>query len=59
MILLKNEYGLLGVVKLIRNKIKRKFLYCGYRIAFDGERSWSFGNEFAWNVVILVLTIID
>ena len=27
-------------------------MYSGYRIAFDGAGSWSFGNDFAGNVVI-------
>ena len=43
---------LLGTVKLVRNAIKNKFTYNGQGIAFDGKGSWSFGGEFARNVVI-------
>ena len=35
-----------GTVKLVRNADKSKFTYNGRRIAFDGEGSWSFGNDF-------------
>ena len=31
---------------------KPKCVYSGYGIAFGGAGSWSFGNEFARNVVI-------
>ena len=41
---------LFGTVKLVRSAIKSKFK--GRGIAFDGEVSWSFGNNFARNVVI-------
>ena len=30
--------------------MKSKFTYNGWGIVFDGEDSWSFGNEFARNV---------
>ena len=43
---------MLGTVKLVRNAIKSKFLYIGRGAAFDGESSWSFGNDYARNVVI-------
>ena len=43
---------LFGAVKPVRNAIKSKFTYNGWGIAFDGEGSWSFGNDFAGNVVI-------
>ena len=39
-------------IKLVRNTIKSKFTYNGRKIAFDGEGSWSFGNDFDKNVVI-------
>ena len=48
--LLKN--CLSGTVKLVSNTIKIKFTYNGQGIAFDGKGSWSFGNDFARNVVI-------
>ena len=38
-------------VKLVRNAIKRKFTYNGQGKAFDGERTWNFGNDFARNIV--------
>ena len=44
---------LFGTVKLVRNTIKSKFTYNGRGIAFDGEGSWSFGIDFAQNVVIV------
>ena len=43
---------LFGTVKLLRNKIKSEFAYNGRGIAFDGEGSWSFDDDFARNVVI-------
>ena len=43
---------LFGTVKLARNAIKSKFTYSGGGIAFNEERSLSFGNDFARNVVI-------
>ena len=43
---------LFGTVKLVRNAIKSKFTYNDQEIAFDGERSWSFHDDFARNVVI-------
>ena len=39
-------------IKSVRNTIKSKFTYNGRKIAFDGEGSWSFGNDFDSNVVI-------
>ena len=47
------KLSLFGAVKLLlRNTIKSKFTNNGWGIAFDGEGSWSFGNNFARNVVI-------
>ena len=43
---------LFGTVKLVRNEIKNKFTCNAQRIVFFGEDSWSFGYEFARNVVI-------
>ena len=43
---------LFGKVKSVRNTIKSKFTYNGRGIAFDGESSWSFGYDFARNIVI-------
>ena len=49
---------LFDTVKLVRNTIKSKFTYNGRGIVFEGEGSWSFGNDFARNVAILVLIIV-
>ena len=38
-------------MKFTRNTIKCKFIYNGWEIKFDGADSWSFGNDFARNVV--------
>ena len=43
---------LFGTVKLVRNADKSKFTYNGRGIGFGGDGSWSFGNDFARNVVI-------
>ena len=43
---------LFGTVKFVRNAIKSKFTYNGRGIAFNGEGSWRFGNDFARNVII-------
>ena len=39
-----------GTVKLVANTIKSKLNYNGRGIAFDGEGSWSFGDDFAGNL---------
>ena len=41
---------MVGVFKLTRNTIKRKFIYNDYRIVFGGAGSLSVGNLFTWNV---------
>ena len=50
-----NNYALkidfFGTVKLLRNAIKSKFIYKSWGLAFNWEGLWSFGNEFARNVV--------
>ena len=43
---------LFGKAKLVKNAIKSKFTSNGLRIAIEGERSWSFGNDLARNVAI-------
>ena len=43
---------LFATVKLVKNAQKSKFTYNGRATAFDGEGSWSFGNDFARNVAI-------
>ena len=42
-------------IKLTMTAIKRDFIYKGYEKAFGGTESWSFGNNFARNVVIFVV----
>ena len=51
--LLKN--WLFGTVKLVRNTDKSNFTDNIWGIACDGEDMWSFGNNFARNVVIFGL----
>ena len=41
-----------GVTYIVRNDDKEKYVYSGYGIAFDRKGSWSFGNDFARNVII-------
>ena len=41
-----------GAAELTRNTFKRKFIYSGYGIVFDGAVSWIFDNNSVWNVVI-------
>ena len=47
-----------GRVKLVRHAIKSKFTYNGCRIAFDGEGSWSFDDDFAKMFFFSVLIIV-
>ena len=44
--------SLFGAVKLVRNTVKIKINYNGWEVAFDEEGSWTFGHDFAKNVVI-------
>ena len=37
---------------LVRNAVKCKCTYNGWGMAFHGEGPWSFGNDFAGNVVL-------
>ena len=46
------ENYLSSTTKLVRNAIKSKFTYNGWGIAFDGEGSWSFHDDFARHAVI-------
>ena len=47
---LKNFF--FGAANVVRNREKSKYVYSGYGVAFYGVGSWSFGNDFARNVVI-------
>ena len=42
----------LGATIIVTNNGKNKYLYSGYRIAFNGTSSWSFCNDFARNLII-------
>ena len=48
-LILKN--CLLVATNVVNNSDKSKYVYNGYGIAFDGDGSWSFGNDFARNSV--------
>ena len=41
-----------GANYIVKNRAKSKYVYIGYGIAFNGLGSWSFGNDFARNVII-------
>ena len=41
-----------GATNILKVSDKSKYVYSSYRIAFDRLGSWSFGNDFARNVVI-------
>ena len=43
--------NLFGATNIIRNSDKEKYVYSGYVIAFDGKGDWSFGNDYARNVI--------
>ena len=49
--LLKN--CLLGATNIVKNRDKSKYIYSSHGIAFSEASSWSFGNDFSGNVVIL------
>ena len=42
---------MIGATKIAKND-KEKYVYSGYRKAFDGKSSWSFNHNFAGNVII-------
>ena len=46
---------LFGVTNIVNNSDKSNYVYSGCRGAFDVLGSWSFGNDFARNVLIVVL----
>ena len=43
---------LFGATNIRKNSNKSQWLYTGYTIVFGGGGLWSFGNDFARNVVI-------
>ena len=40
------------MTNIVKDNIKKKYVYSGYGIAFDGKGSWSFNDDFAKNVII-------
>ena len=40
-----------GGTNIVKSNDKSKYVYSGRGIGFDGLGSWSFANDFAWNVV--------
>ena len=47
---LKNWF--FGVTNIVKNSDQEKYVYSRYRITFESVGAWSFGNDFAGNVVI-------
>ena len=43
---------LFGATNIVKNGDKEKYVYNGYRIAFDGKCEWSFASDYARNVII-------
>ena len=43
---------LFGVTNIVKNSDKERYVYSGYGITFDSGDSFSFGNDFARNVII-------
>ena len=41
-----------GATTIAINKDKEKWVYSGFKIAFDGKSEWSFGNDCARNVEV-------
>ena len=41
-----------GANNIVKNNVKEKYVYSGYRIAFDGKGSWSFNDDFARSLTI-------
>ena len=47
----KFKNWLFGATNIVKNSDKEKYVYSGYGITFDSAGSWSFGNDFARNVI--------
>ena len=41
-----------GASIIVKNSDKEKYVYSGYKIAFDSAGSWSFNNDIVRNVII-------
>ena len=48
----KFKNWLFGAFKIVKISDKEKYVYCGYGVTFDSAGLWSFGNDFARNVII-------
>ena len=48
---------MLGATGIIKNSDKETYLYSGYGTALNGKGEWSFGNDYARNVVIFGVDI--
>ena len=48
----KFRNGVFGATNIVKNSDKEKYVYSGCGITFDSAGSWSFGNDFARNVII-------
>ena len=44
-----------GATTIAKTNDKENYVCSGYVIAFDGKGFWSFGNDYARNVVIFVV----
>ena len=40
-----------GVTNIVENSDREKYMHSGYGLAFDGKGSWSFNDDFTWNVI--------
>lgn len=43
---------MIGATNIVKSSNKRKYLFSAYGIPFHGAGSWSFCEDFAWNIVI-------
>ena len=46
------------MTNIVKNNNKKRYVYSGYGIAFDGKGLWSFNDVFPRNVKIFGLIII-
>ena len=41
-----------GATSVVKNCVRERYVYSGYRITFDSAGSWSFDNDTARNIII-------
>ena len=46
---------LFGATNIVKNSDKDKWVFTRYKIAFDGEDWWSFGNGITKNLLVIVV----